>query len=56
MYSVEIQRHGRKQTAYFNEEWEAAHWAEMFLDRDPVLKDPKGRVIPLYAECIDSEC
>lgn len=56
MYSVEIKRHGRKQTAYFEHEWLAAQWAEMFLDCDPVLRDPKGRTIALYAQCVDSEC
>ena len=56
MYSVEIIRRGHKQTAWFDHEWQAAQWAEMFLDKDPVVKDKSGRTIPLYAECHDSEC
>lgn len=55
MYSVEIKRNGRTQTAYFNHEWQAAQFAEMFLDKDPIIKDPNGKAVVLYANCIDSE-
>lgn len=55
MYSVEIIRKGHTQTAYFDYEWQAAQFAEMFADKDPVIRDPKGKTIPLYAECVDSE-
>ena len=56
MYTVEIRRNGTKQKAYFEHEWQAAQWAEIFLDKDPVIRDPKGRTVPLYAKCNDSEC
>lgn len=55
MYTVEIIRKGHTQKAHFNFEWQAAQYAEMFLDKDPVLKDPSGRIIPLYAKYSEDE-
>lgn len=55
MYTVTITKNGREQTAEFKTEWQAAQHAVMFLDRNPVVKDPNGNTVPLYAECRDSE-
>ena len=55
MYTVTIIRHGRKQTAQFDYEWQAAQFAEMFLDNDAVMRDPSGKVVPLFADSNDSE-
>ena len=56
MYTVEIMRKGHKQTAHFDFEWQAAQFAAMFLDKDPVLKGPSGKPIPLFAEYSEDEC
>lgn len=55
MYTVTIFRHGKKHVAEFDHEWQAAQFAEMFLDNDAVMRDPSGKVIPLYADTCDSE-
>lgn len=55
MYSVTIFHSNRAHTAYFPHEWQAAQYAEMFLDRDPVIKSPSGKPIPLYGGDDDSE-
>lgn len=56
MYTVEITRKGHTQKAHFNFKWQAAQYAKMFLYNNPILKDPSGRVIPLFTKYSEDEC
>jgi hypothetical protein len=55
MYTVTIMRKNKESTSQFSYKWQAMQYAEMFLDCDPVVRDPDGEPVKLYAKCNDSE-